>query len=182
MITFIIDEVTACIKDTATGEFLETEVVELKRRSFLSKFNKRNGWYVNWGKFSDGISVYALVLKGTVAIQGLVAVSLDYEAKAAHVIWACTAPHNNKAIHGSQQYSGVGGHLLAIASEISMKNGFDGYIYGEAINETVFKHYINHYDALPLPKQIHPFAFVLSGEATQRLREVYNYEWTNEIL
>ena len=54
MITFEIDELTACLKDSVTGETLETEVIELKRKSVLSKFNKRSGWYVNWGQFRKG--------------------------------------------------------------------------------------------------------------------------------
>ena len=60
MITFEIDELTACLKDSVTGETLETEVIELKRKSVLSKFNKRSGWYVNWGQFRKGIRVFAL--------------------------------------------------------------------------------------------------------------------------
>ena len=33
MITFIIDELTECLQDSVTGEKLETEVIELKRKS-----------------------------------------------------------------------------------------------------------------------------------------------------
>ena len=43
MITFIIDETIPCLKDEETGEIYETEVVRLRRKSFLSKFNKRTG-------------------------------------------------------------------------------------------------------------------------------------------
>ena len=50
MITFCIDELTPCLKDVVTGDILDTEVVALKRKSFLSKFNKKTGWYVNWGE------------------------------------------------------------------------------------------------------------------------------------
>ena len=48
MICFRIDELTPCLKNVETGEIYETEVIELRRKSFLSKFNKRTGWYVNW--------------------------------------------------------------------------------------------------------------------------------------
>jgi len=41
MITFVIDELTECLKDSITGEKLETEVIELKRKSLLSKFNSK---------------------------------------------------------------------------------------------------------------------------------------------
>ena len=40
MITFIIDEVIPCLKDVETGEIYDTEVVRLKRKRFLSKFNR----------------------------------------------------------------------------------------------------------------------------------------------
>ena len=55
MITFTIDTLTPCLKETSTGEIYETEVIRLKRKSFLAKFNKRTGWYVNWSKFEDGV-------------------------------------------------------------------------------------------------------------------------------
>ena len=51
MITFKIDEFTPCLKEVKTGEIYDTEVVRIKRKSFLSKFNKKTGWYVNWSKF-----------------------------------------------------------------------------------------------------------------------------------
>ncbi len=47
MIPFTIDELTACLKDTSTGDTIETEVIRIKRKSFLAKFNKNTGWYVN---------------------------------------------------------------------------------------------------------------------------------------
>ena len=68
MITFTIDTLTPCLKETSTGEIYETEVIRLKRKSFLAKFNKRTGWYVNWSKFEDDVEVYAFVLKGTVEV------------------------------------------------------------------------------------------------------------------
>ena len=182
MIVFMIDEITPCLKDTETGEIFETEVIQLKRKSFLSKFNRRNGWYINWSRFTDDVSVYALVLKGTVDIQGLIATATDEEAKAVQICWACTAPHNNKLVYGRQKYSGVGGHLLAIASELSVKQGFEGFIYGEAMDQELFDYYQKEFGALPLPRQIHPFAFMLTDKATKYLREVYDYVWTDEVL
>ncbi|MDO4179185.1 MAG: hypothetical protein Q4D21_08360 [Phascolarctobacterium sp.] len=47
MINFTIDELIPCLKDTTTGEIYETEIVRIRRKSFLSKFNKRTGWYVS---------------------------------------------------------------------------------------------------------------------------------------
>ena len=182
MITFIIDTLTPCLIETSSGEIYETEVIQLKRKSFLSKFNKRTGWYVNWSKFEDDVEVYALVLKGTVDVQGLIAIKYDECAKAVHIEWACTAPWNNKIESGYQRYQGVGGHLFAIAAELSVKHGYDGYIFGEASNEKVLRYYIEDFRAFQLSTIANPYQFMIEGENAQKLMEVYNYEWTEEEL
>ena len=53
MITFKIDGLTPCLREIVSGEIYETEVIRIRRKSFLSKFNKRTGWYINWSKFSE---------------------------------------------------------------------------------------------------------------------------------
>ena len=180
MITFVIDELTECLKDSITGESLETEVIELKRKTLLSRFNSRNGWYINWGGFPNGVRVFALVLKGTFDIQGLIALEPDHEAEAVHIVWACTAPQNNKWRYGVQKYIGVGGHLFAIAAELSEKYGFDGYLYGEAMDEEIMHYYMNQFGAFALPRE-HPFSICFPGEETRKIREVYDYVWTEDI-
>lgn len=45
MVTVDIDELTPCLIDSTTGEIVETEVIRIKRHSFLSKYNKITGWY-----------------------------------------------------------------------------------------------------------------------------------------
>lgn len=182
MITFVVDELIPCLKDTESGEIFDTEVIQLKRKSFLSKFNRWTGWYINWSKFGPETEIYALVLKGTVDIQGLIAVRYDEEAKAVNLVWGCTAPQNNIWQYKKQKYSGVGGHLFAIASELSVKKGYDGFVYGEAMDEELYHYYLSNYGALPLPPVNNPFRFMLSDEATARIREVYNYEWSEEEL
>ena len=182
MITFKIDELSPCLIDTQTGDIIETEVVQIKRKTFLSKFNKRTGWYVNWGKFPEGTEVYALVIKGTVDIQGMVAIDYDHDAKAVHVQWGCTAPQNNVWEYGSQKYKGVGGHLLAVASELSMRVGFEGFIYGEAMDKELYDYYIDEFGALPLPPTYHPYRFMIPDNESKKLREVYDYDWTEEII
>ena len=182
MIAFMIDELTPCLINTLTGETVQTEAVELKRKSFLSKFNSRNGWYVNWGKFGPGIRIFALVLSGTMDIQGLVAVEPNPEYKAVHIVWACTAPHNNIWENGEQKYKGVGGHLFAIASEISLMSGFDGTVYGEAMDGQILEYYIKHFGANRLPKIIHPFALAINRATAKQIREVYDYDWSDEVL
>lgn len=182
MITFTIDTLTPCLKDTSTGEIYETEVIRLKRKSFLAKFNKQTGWYVNWSKFEDDVEVYALVLKGTVDVQGLVAIKYDESSKAVHMVWACTAPWNNKNKNGIQLYEGVGGHLFAIAAELSFNCGYEGYVYGDAMNFDVFKYYVEKFHASPILTNMTPYRIAINGENTKKLMEVYNYEWTEEEL
>ena len=182
MITFTIDTLTPCLTETSTGEIFETEVIQLKRKSFLSKFNKRTGWYVNWSKFEDDVEVYALVLKGSVDVQGLIALRYDECAKAVHIVWACTAPWNNKIESQSSRYQGVGGHLFAIAADLSFQHGYEGYLFGEASNVNVLQHYIDNFQAIKLSVTGSPYHFMIEGENTQKLMEVYNYEWTEEEL
>lgn len=182
MITFTIDTLTPCLKDTSTGEIYETEVIRLKRKSFLAKFNKQTGWYINWSKFEDDVEVYALVLKGTVDVQGLVAIKYDESSKAVHMVWACTAPWNNKNKKGKQLYEGVGGHLFAIAAELSFNRGYEGYVYGDAMNLDVFTYYVEKFHASPILTNTNPYRIAINGENTKKLMEVYNYEWTEEEL
>jgi len=65
------------------------------------------------------------------------------ESKTVQLHWACTAPRNNKKMFGHQKYTGVGGHLFAIAVDMSCKWGYDGYVYGYALNKELLKHYID---------------------------------------
>ena len=51
MINVWIDDLTPCLKNNDTGDFVSTEVVRIRRKSFLAKFNKKNGWYTNWKSF-----------------------------------------------------------------------------------------------------------------------------------
>lgn len=84
-ISVYIDDFTPCLKDNSTGELVDTEVVRIRRSSFLSKYNKQNGWYVNWGALAKNSEIYALVVKGTVDIQGLVSLQNNSDAKAIYI-------------------------------------------------------------------------------------------------
>ena len=179
MIAVTIDEFTPCLKNTITGEIVETEVIRLRRKSFLAKYNKRTGWYVNWSKFSSEAEIYALVLKGTVDIQGMIALENAVQSKAVHILWAVAAPQNNVHRHGNKLYSGVGGHLFAIAGNRSIKLGYSGLVYGEAMNQEIMDHYIEHYGAefFPFGVPKHPFRIVIDSEAMKRITEEYTYEY-----
>ena len=42
MINVVIDAFTPCLKDARTGELIQTEVIRIKRKSFLKKYNKKS--------------------------------------------------------------------------------------------------------------------------------------------
>lgn len=137
---------------------------------------------MDWSKFSKETEIYAVVLYGTCDIQGMIAIQPDEEAKAIYVQWACTAPQNNIWQYGTQKFSGVGGHLLALASDISLKRGYDGFIWAEAMDEELFNYYCNNFGAAILPPLNNPFRFMLSDVSTKHLREVYTYAWSEDVI
>ena len=46
-------------------------------------------------------------------------------AGALYIQWMCAAPQNNKQLADEPKYSGVGGHLFAIAGKKSVDYGMD---------------------------------------------------------
>ena len=184
MITVWIDDFTPCIKDELTGELVNTEVLRLKRKSFLEKYNKNNGWYVNWATLLDsGNEIYALVIKGSVNIQGLIALAGSEDMQAVHIAWMVASPGNNPVFseNHSKRYSGVGGHLFAIAAQRSEEMGYEGAITGNASNIDLVKHYKEVFNSQHIG-MLHPYQIFIDSPDTKIIREIYTYEWTNEEL
>ena len=181
MINVWIDEFTPCLKNTNTGELVKTEVIRIRRKSFLRKYNKKNGWYTNWENLAVENEIYALVVEGSVDIQGLVAVTRNEDMQALYVSWMCASPENNKQLTDSVKYSGVGGHLFAIAVQKSIDFGYDGYLYGFAANQDLLEHYVKafHGEVIAI---LHPYQFAIGEEAAKEILEVYDYEWTDEEI
>lgn len=171
-----IDEIVPCLKNTETGETEETVVFRIESRSYLRNFRQDNGWRINWARLPKDIEIYALATSSDNEIQGLIGIRNDATAKAAYLYWACTAPHNNIHDFGKQKYSGVGGHLFAIAADKSVQWGYDGLMYGYAANEELLKHYIAtlHAEFIGIT---HDFHFIIDEVAAKRLLEVYHFEW-----
>lgn len=147
----------------------------------MQKFTKRNGWYTSWSDLAKGNDIYALVIKGTVDIQGLVAVKKDVEMNMPFISWMVAAPQNNSQLVDQKKYLGVGGHLFAIAVQKSQDYGFDGELTGFAANADLEKHYIDNFDAEPI-HMLHPYHIYLSAESGKKIQEVYTYEWTDDEL
>lgn len=125
--------------------------------------------------------VYALVVKGTVDIQGLVALNRNNDFQAVYIAWMCVAPQNNKMLCDYPKYTGVGGHLFAIAADKSIEYGFDGVIVGYAANEDLVKHYCEVFKAEHIA-MLHPFQIAIYEKEAADIREVYDYEWTDEEI
>lgn len=102
-----IDDFTPCLKSASTGELVDTEVIRIRRKSFLSSYNIRNGWYTNWASLVDNAEIYALVVKGTVDIQGLVALQRDPDAKAVYIQWMCTATKRKQKHLVTKEWAGI---------------------------------------------------------------------------
>lgn len=171
-----IDEIVPCLKDTVTGEMKETVVFKIESRSYLKQYTEQNGWQINWIELPADVEVYELALKDTKEIQGLVAVKNDVNSRAAFLHWACTAPQNNKHDFGKQKYSGVGGHLFAIAADKSVQWGYEGAMHGFALNKELLEHYIETFNAEFLG-MLHNYQFFINEINAKKLLEVYNYEW-----
>lgn len=122
-----------------------------------------------------------LVIKGTVDIQGLVSIQNNPNADAVYIQWMCTAPKNNRLLTDTPEYSGVGGHLFAIAGKKSVEYGYDGDIFGFAADEKLMQHYVKKLGAEPIC-MLHQFHFGIYGDQMKKLMEVYTYEWTDEEL
>jgi hypothetical protein len=181
LINVWIDEFTPCLKDAKTGELVQTEVIRIRRKSFLKKYNKKNGWYVNWDSLADENEIYALVVEGSVDIQGMVAIAKDDDMQAVYIAWMCTNPDNNKLINDEVKYLGVGGHLFAVAAQKSVEYGFDGYMYGYAANQELVEHYVNMFQG-EFIGILHPYQFAIDATNAAKIMEVYDYEWTDEEI
>ena len=171
-----IDELAPCLKESETGKIIETVVFKINSRQELKDFKKSTGWHINWRTVPADVEVYAVAIKGTREIQGLIGLRNEVEKNAVYIYWACTAPWNNKHDFGTQKYSGVGGHLFAIAVDRSIAYGYGGLTYGYAVSEEVLKHYI---DALGVTfiGIFHDYHFIIEEECIKKLLEVYSYDW-----
>ena len=70
----------------------------------------------------------------------------------------------------------MGGHLFAIAVDMSFKWGYGGFVYGFALNKELLNHYINILGCF-FVGILHPYHFLIEPNAAQRLLENYTYEW-----
>lgn len=162
-----IDRFTPCLLDRSTGELVDT-TFSLASAEELRGLKKK-GWLFNWtGKDLKGSEIYKLTLTGETEIQGLVAIENEPGNAAYHLKLAESAPQN-RILH---RYEGVGGHLFAIAAQKSTEAGYGGFIYFEAKNVELVRHYAEKFGAF-LMGMPHQYSMILDEDAAQRLLENY---------
>ncbi len=142
-VDILIDGITDCLIDTRTGEEVETEY---RMRETPIRPKDYRGWKFNWSiTEKSGYDIYELFLKDDDAVQGRISVKID--GGVADVDIVETAPHN----YGHRGiFTGVGAHLFAIACQVSLDAGYDGFVtftsksslveyYKEKLNAGVFR-------------------------------------------
>lgn len=121
MVDIQIDRLTDCLVERETGNVVGTKYVE--RNTTITKKECR-GWKFDWSKTQkNGYTVYELFVEGDDTVQGRISLTID--GGVAEVDIVESAPHN----YGhTGKYEGIGGHLFAIACQISIEAGCDGFV------------------------------------------------------
>lgn len=145
MIDVIIDRLTDCLVKRENNTIVETEYI-LRTNPF--KKNEYSKWNFDWSiPQNNGFLIYELFVKGNPTVQGRIALKEDGGVIYVDIIE--NAPHN---IGHNGIYEGVGGHLFAIACQLSFEAGLDGFVTFIA-KTNLIKHY---------QEKIH--AHVMSGQ------------------
>lgn len=178
IINIEIDELTPCLRDNKTGELVETEVRQIIDYNELKECTPQNGWDFPWDKPPKDSEVYAVSVKDSTEIEGLIALRSEPNNDAVYMYWGNAAPHNRITDNNTEKkYNGVGGHLFAVAIHKSLQNGFGGVIYADAANKELLSHFINEHGAFPIGTHEHPYRFLLDGESAKNLFKTYNFDW-----
>lgn len=124
-------------------------------------------------KLVQKYEIYALV------VQGMVALNKNDDFQALYVAWMCTVLQNNKMLCNNPKSSGVDGRLSAISTDKSMEYRYNGISVGYAVNENLVKYYCQVFKVEHIA-MLHPFQTAIYEEEAAELREIYDYEWTDE--
>ena len=166
-----IDKFTPCLVDRITGEIIDTNYSIVKKSELKSL--KKKGWNFNWlaEDLSDA-TIYKLTLKNDDEIQGLIAVTDYPKDKALYINLAESAPSN---IGLNKKYEGVGGHLFAIAAQVSLLKGYGGFLFLDAKNTELVEYYSQKFGAILLGMP-HPYRMFIDEENAQKLLKIYTLE------
>lgn len=70
--------------------------------------------------------------------------------------------------------------MLAVAAEMSEILGYEGFMYGEPMDEDLYQYYINKFGAVPLPREVGRLSVGFTKTVSKKIREVYDYVWSDE--
>ena len=125
-----IDKFTDCLVERETGIVVDTEYVER-----VTEIQKKDcfGWKFDWTVTQKkGYTIYELFVEGDDTVQGRISLKID--GGVADIDIVESAPHN----YGRNgKYEGIGGHLFAIACQISYEAGCDGFVAFTAKSDLV---------------------------------------------
>lgn len=162
----IIDKFTPCLEKTENGKFVPTSYSLASAHELASL----KGWKFDWTSNSFlNSEIYKLTVDGSDEIQGLIALTDLKRSSAVYVNLAESAPHN---IGAGKKYKGVGGHLFAIAVKKSVEYGYGGYVFMDAKNIELVKHYEKTLGALLLGRP-HPYRMIIDEENAMKLLDIY---------
>ncbi len=160
-----IDGITSCLQERATGRDIETEFSQASDADV--KHLRKDGWMFDWRKeLASGRYVFKLTLENDTAIQGLVSMEKDCENLFVFVHLAESAPGN---VGKEGKMKGVGAHLFAIAAQLSMESGFDGFVSFES-KTALIEHYREMLGAVRIGSSARMY---LNTESAEKLIEKY---------
>lgn len=169
-IDVLIDKLTPCLECASTGELMPTSF-SLAKDSELKDLQSK-GWNFNWS--ADELkktNVYKLTLRNDTKIQGLV--SAEIGRGVVYVALAESSPHN---LGKNKQYKGVGGHLFAIAIKLSLALGFGGYVYFDAKDMDLVRHYAETLGAERVRTKYHDYRMEIAEENAPKILDKYTLE------
>lgn len=167
-ISIEIDNFTPCLVECESGKIINTHY-SLATKEDL----KVSGWNFNWN--SDDLKdadIYKLTIDNDNKIQGLVAIKDNKKNYAIYLQLAESSPDN---IGSNKHFEGVGGHLFAIAVQKSFEKGYGGFVYFEAKNQQLVKHYQETFGAKNIGG-VHQFRMIIDEEAGKELLKKYTLE------
>ena len=166
----LIDKLTPCLVDISTGQILPTIFSVVTKDEIAALRNK--GWSFDWQASElEKTNIYKLMVKDDATIQGLIATEVLHGAVYIHLLES--APHNRGK---SKRYDGVGGHLFAIAMKLSMSLGFGGYIFFDAKNMELVKHYADKLGANRVYSLAHEYRMEVQEESADSIMNKYTME------
>ena len=169
-IDVVIDRLTPCLLEVSTGKILQTTFSTASHNDIY--ILPKKDWNFDWSddKLAQS-NIYKLLITGNNTIQGLI--SAKVVRGAVYIRLAESAPHN---IGKDKMYEGVGGHLFAIAIKLSQANGFNGYVFFDAKNAELVKHYTDSFGARLLSTRFHEYRMEISETQSLKLLQKYTLE------